>query len=494
MNVGRYEIIEQLGQGGMATVYRAHDPRFKREVAIKLLPREFMHDPNFKARFVREAQTVARLEHSAIVPVYDFGEHEGQLYLVMRHMGSGSLAELIERGALSVEQAGAVVLRMAAALGYAHARGVIHRDLKPGNVLFDETGHAYLADFGIARLAEATQALTKSGVYIGTPAYMSPEQVRGDLELDGRSDVYALGIILFEMLTGKQPYTADTPAKLMMKHVLEPVPHIRDLDSNQLPAADQIVAQAMAKDRDERFASPAELAESFVALLGAESPELIAALPITSVEEPLPGAWVKPRWAWILAGILLLAAFGSALAFAAAARSDARPTPGASLARASITESTVPSLTPTVRISPTGTPGESNPGLNWAVVMQDAACRAGPGTVYEILGFISAGQSALTHGTDLEGNWWWIQSPDGLRMCWISNSLVSFESGIPELPILTPEPTPPEPLATPTEAPAPVPPTAVPTATDTQVPPPPDPTDDPCFEELESPLLTTPCP
>jgi len=142
MKIARYEILEQLGRGGMATVYRARDPRFERQVAIKLLPREFMHDPNFKARFVREAQTVARLEHPAIVPVHDFGEHEGQLYLVMRHMGGGSLAELIERGALSIEQAAAVVLRVAAALDYAHDRGVIHRDLKPGNVLFDEAGKA----------------------------------------------------------------------------------------------------------------------------------------------------------------------------------------------------------------------------------------------------------------------------------------------------------------------------------------------------------------
>jgi len=492
MNIGRYEVVEQLGRGGMATVYRARDPRFEREVAIKLLPREFMHDPNFKARFVREAQTVARLEHPAIVPVHDFGEHEGQLYLVMRHMSGGSLADLIEHGALSVEQAGAVVLRVAAALDYAHARGVIHRDLKPGNVLFDDTGHAYLADFGIARLVEATLELTKSGVYIGTPAYMSPEQVRGDLELDGRSDVYALGIILFEMLTGKQPYTADTPTKLMMKHVLEPVPHLRDLDPAQLSAADQIVAQAMAKDREQRFASPAELAEAFVVLLGAESPELIAAVPITSVGEPPRGAWFRLRWSWILAGALLLVTVGSALAFGATARSDAKPTPEPSPARVLPSETAVPSLTPTTVVSPTNTPTVSNSRLIWAVVMQDAACRAGPGTVFEVLGFIAAGQSALTHGMDLEGEWWWIQSPDGSRMCWISDLLVSFQGDQPELPILTPEPTPLEVPATATETPIPPPPppTDPPTATATRTPPPPD---DPC--EDEPPIFPkTPCP
>lgn len=322
MNIARYEVFEQLGRGGMATVYRARDPRFKRQVAIKLLPREFLHDPNFKARFVREAQTVARLEHPAIVPVHDFGEHEGQPYLVMRHMGGGSLADWIERGPLRVEEAAAVVMRVAAALDYAHGRGVIHRDLKPGNILFDEAGHAYLADFGIAQLAEATLALTKSGVYIGTPAYMSPEQVRGDLELDGRSDVYALGIILFEMLTGRQPYTADTPAKLMMKHVLDPVPSLRDLDPTQLPAADQIVAQAMAKDREERFAGAAELGEAVGSLVGDTSSQLIAERPITGVGKPPRRASLRHRWSWILAGLLLLGTVGGALAMGAAARGE----------------------------------------------------------------------------------------------------------------------------------------------------------------------------
>ncbi len=189
----------------------------------------------------------------------------------------------------------------------------------------------------------------------------------------------------------------------------------------------------------------------------------------------------------------MIATVGSALAFGAAARSDAAPTPEPSPAQLLTTETTVPSVTPTARISPTGTPTASNPGLIWAVVMQDAACRAGPGTAYEILSILAAGQSALTHGTDLEGNWWWIQAPDGSRICWISNLLVSFAGDPPELPILTPEPTPLElpPTAT-MDAPAP-PPTAVPMATATRTPIPPPPTVDPCLDELPV-FLKTPCP
>ena len=494
MNIARYEIIEELGRGGMATVYRARDPRFKRQVAIKLLPREFMHDPNFKARFVREAKTLARLEHPAIVPVHDFGEHEGQPYLVMRHMAGGSMADWIERGALPIEEAAAVLLRVAAALDYAHGRGVIHRDLKPGNILFDEAGHAYLADFGIAQLAEATLALTKSGVYIGTPAYMSPEQVRGDLELDGRSDVYALGIILFEMLTGRQPYTADTPAKLMMKHVLDPVPSLRDLDPAQLPDADEIVAKAMAKNREERFAGAAELGEAVGALLGSESLQLVTERPITGVGKPPRGARLRHRWAWILAGLLLLGTVGGALAMGAAARSESKPTPDTAPAQVIPTETAIPDLTPTGVPSRTPEPAVGNPGPIWALMMQDTACRAGPGTVYEILGYVAAGQSALTYGTDPERDWWWIQSPDGSRRCWISNLLVSFQGDLPEVRILTPAPTPLEPLATATEDPPPPPP-AVPTATFTPVPPPQGPTDTPFPNgTLEFPECGSPTP
>ncbi|HUM72123.1 MAG TPA: serine/threonine-protein kinase, partial [Chloroflexota bacterium] len=211
--INRYEIKRELGRGGMASVYEAYDPQFQRPVAVKLLPREFLHDPEFRARFTREARTIAALEHPAIVPVYDFGEEDGQPFLVMRLMTGGSLTDRLANGPLPIDEAAEILKRIGSALDRAHSQGIIHRDLKPGNILFDHYGDAFLADFGIARIAAAGSQLTASGSLVGTPTYMSPEQVYGNKELDGRSDIYALGVILYQMLTGEIPFDADTPAR-----------------------------------------------------------------------------------------------------------------------------------------------------------------------------------------------------------------------------------------------------------------------------------------
>jgi len=251
--IDRYEIKREMGRGGMATVYEAHDPRFQRIVAVKVLPREFLHDPEFRARFEREARTIAQLEHPAIVPVYDFGEDDGQPFLVMRLMTGGDLSDRLAHGPLSTEETAVILKRLGSALDAAHSQGVIHRDLKPGNILFDQYGEAYLADFGIAHIASSTQALTASGSLVGTPTYMSPEQVYGDKELDGRSDIYALGVILFQMLTGHTPYDADTPARVMMQHIMDPVPPVSDERPDLPPDFDNIINKAMAKEREERY-------------------------------------------------------------------------------------------------------------------------------------------------------------------------------------------------------------------------------------------------
>lgn len=263
--IDRYELKSELGRGGMATVYLAWDPRFERNVAIKLLPRQFLHDPTFRARFQREARMIAQLEHTAIVPVYDFGEHEEQPYLVMRFMDGGTLADLLANGPVPTQQAAFILQRIASALDYAHSRGIIHRDLKPGNILFDNQQNAYLGDFGIAKLAQATTTFTGSAI-IGTPAYMSPEQVHGDKEIDGRSDIYTLGVILFEMLTGEMPYRAKTPAQLLMAHVLQPVPRILETKADLPLSCDMLIRQAMAKNRDERFSTARQMAEALALL------------------------------------------------------------------------------------------------------------------------------------------------------------------------------------------------------------------------------------
>ncbi|HEX6384040.1 MAG TPA: protein kinase [Anaerolineae bacterium] len=286
----RYEVKSELGQGGMATVYQAYDPRFGRNVALKVMNYAFRDDPTFRGRFEREARTVATLEHPAIVPVYDFGEDHDQLYLVMRYMPGGSLADRIIEGPLPLEEAVSIVQRIGAALDHAHQKGVIHRDLKPANILFDQYGNPFLSDFGIVKLAEATTAgLTGSGV-IGTPAYMSPEQIHSEKALDGRSDIYTLGIILFEMLTGLKPYRADTPVKQMMAHVLNPIPSICDVKPELPEEFDLVIQRALAKEREARFSTAGELTAALARATGTFSllPHLPTRSPLTPASPAVP--------------------------------------------------------------------------------------------------------------------------------------------------------------------------------------------------------------
>ncbi len=268
--IGRYEIKSELGRGGMATVYKAYDPRFEREVALKVLPREMLHDAQFRVRFEREAKTIAALEHQAIVPVYDVGEEDGQPYFVMRCMTGGSLGDIIARGPISLSTTTKIMERLAPALDEAHFKGVVHRDLKPGNILFDRTGEPYISDFGIAKITQAQGATVTGGAIIGTPAYMSPEQAQGE-QVDGRSDVYAMGVILYEMLTGTQPFQATTPMAIVVKHITDPIPHILDSNPSLPPAIETIIEKAMAKSPDDRFSSAGELCAALSAVAAGQS-------------------------------------------------------------------------------------------------------------------------------------------------------------------------------------------------------------------------------
>jgi serine/threonine-protein kinase len=221
-SIDRYQIQSEIARGGMAIIYLAYDPQHNRDVAIKVLPQEYLYSSQFRARFQREIEIMISIRHPGIVPIYGYGQFQGQLYLVMRYMAGGSLEELIEQqGTLSIGETASLVGKIAPILESAHHQGVIHRDLKPSNILFDEEGQPFISDFGIARLTEQSNIAALTGKsLIGSPAYMSPEQGRIGITLDGRSDIYSLGVMVFEMLTGQLPFDAETPMQLVLKHIL----------------------------------------------------------------------------------------------------------------------------------------------------------------------------------------------------------------------------------------------------------------------------------
>ena len=266
--VTRYELQEEIGKGGMATVYKAIQKNLQRPVALKVIHQNLIHDSEFVARFHREAQVCASLQHHNIVTVYDEGELNGVHFMAMELLNGYDLHQLIHRqGKLSVEQTLKWVTPIAEALSYAHHKGIIHRDIKSSNILITQSGRSVLMDFGIAHAASGTK-LTQTGMVIGTPEYMSPEQAEGK-SIDHRTDIYSLGIVLYECLTGKVPFKADNPLSIIMKVVNEaPVPPIEY--NNQIPAwLNRTILQCLAKSPEERFADAEALAH---ALAKAQAP------------------------------------------------------------------------------------------------------------------------------------------------------------------------------------------------------------------------------
>jgi serine/threonine protein kinase len=251
----QYELAEEIGRGGMSVVYRARDRRLNRAVAIKVLPPELAYDPAIRLRFTREAQTSAQLAHAHIVPIYDVGDREGIAYFVMPIIGGGNLAALLANEPHPpLTQVRAILTDVADALAYAHLRGVIHRDIKPDNVMLDpDSGRAMVTDFGIARAIEAGTRLTVTGNAIGTPTYMSPEQAVGEREVDGRSDLYSLGVLGYQMLTGRVPFTAGNSMALLLKHVSETPRPISELRPEVPRALREVVERAMQKSPEDRW-------------------------------------------------------------------------------------------------------------------------------------------------------------------------------------------------------------------------------------------------
>ncbi len=262
---GRYEIRSVLGRGGMAVVYRAFQPNMDREVAIKMILSNLAgadeaERDEFIMRFQREARTIAKLEHPYILPVYDYGEYEGQIYLVMRILETGDLKDRIMAGMLPVAESLRMLGQIAQALTHAHEAGIIHRDLKPQNVLIDTNNNCYLTDFGIAKATNATSEMTAAGTLMGTPAYMAPEQWRTH-PVDARTDIYALGVIAYNMLTGALPFNADTPFGLMYKHLDEMPPPLERYNTQLPPGVTTVIFRAIAKKPADRYPTATQFIE-----------------------------------------------------------------------------------------------------------------------------------------------------------------------------------------------------------------------------------------
>ena len=267
----RYELEQLVGEGGMSSVYRAHDTVLERRVAIKVLHEHYSSDPEYVERFRREARAIARLAHPNVVTVIDRGEWDGRQFIVFEHVAGENLKAEIERaGALPVRRAVVLSIQIARALAYAHELEIVHRDVKPHNVLLDPAGTAKVTDFGIARTLDVEEALTQTGTVLGTGQYLSPEQANGGRG-DERSDQYSLGVVIFELLTGEVPYTGGSLMAIAMKHVNDPVPSVRERRPEVPARLDSVVACAMAKSPEDRFPSMQAMVSALEACL-AEAP------------------------------------------------------------------------------------------------------------------------------------------------------------------------------------------------------------------------------
>ena len=272
--LGDYKLIEEIGEGGMATVYKAYQNSLQRDVAIKVL---YYQEDTSLARFEREARAVASLRHRNILIVYEYGEEGGSPFIVMEYVEGGTLEDRLNDGPMDWRQVIELTIPIAEALYYAHSHGIIHRDIKPSNILMPQEDWPVLADFGLVKNTDDQTGLTQTGTFMGTPSYIAPEQAR-DAKLDFRADMYSLGVIMFEMITGQLPFDYESPNKILLAHVTEQPPAPRDLNPKCPPVLEQVILKTLKKSADERYATMQELVDVLKSIL---------AMPAASIEESL---------------------------------------------------------------------------------------------------------------------------------------------------------------------------------------------------------------
>ncbi len=405
--LGGYRIVEQVGVGGMATVYKAYDAAMDRYVALKVLPDRYARDAEFRQRFEREARAISRLEHPHILPVHGYGEDQGYTFLVMRYLPSGTLKERLAQGRLPLPLAASVLRQVADALDYAHEQGILHRDIKPSNILMDARENVYLTDFGIAKIVEDSVNLTGEKL-LGTPAYMSPEQCQGGKELTPACDEYSLGIVLYEMVIGTAPFQADTPVAIVFKHLYDPLPMPRQFQPNLPEAVEKVILKALSKDPASRYPSCTTLADAFADAL--RSSDDVTQSPTIDIEPP---ARRKPRSAlWIGLGVAALVILGGLLLAL---------TGGRSLLSFAFAE-------PTPTITPTPTAGE------WV----DAVMGSIEGREPDVVDNFDNPESGWGEGSFSGGDWWGYQDGEYLvRASYMPNGGCCAGPGYPEAILLT---------------------------------------------------------
>lgn len=476
MQLERYRIESEIGRGAMATVFRAYDTQAERPVALKLLHRRFAGDDAIRGRFIQEARTIAQLRHRAIVPILHAAQVGEDFFLVMPLMEGGSLADRLQKGPLPLVETLSVLERIASALDYAHANGIIHRDVKPDNILFDESGQAYLGDFGIIKVAESKLTITGTGL-IGTPAYMSPEQIQGSKDLDGRSDIYALGVVLFEMVSGHIPFDGDSEMAIAMKHVNAPVPSLREYARSLSIDWQKIVNRAMAKDPKDRFSNGGEMIQAInlmsrgqdiggrvpgsthssgggripLLLLGMAVVVLLAVGLIFIINRPDTPEQTENTPARV-------ATEASAIVETEPPATATNPVEATPEPQATNTLLVLepPTATPTSITTPTLEPSPSSPasdGIN-ARAIANVFTREGPGLNYPIFGSLSADQTVRIIGRNPDGAWMLVQLPND-NVAWVSTDFLEEPpEGFSAIEVAATIPALPTPSATVTPVPA----------------------------------------